>query len=65
MYWTWIEAVSKHGRRRMGRTRCALFHFRRREAVMGGMLLVVVLCVAGGTPMGLAVCRVLNLGGAT
>lgn len=64
MYWTWTDkAVGKH-RRRQGRYEGALFHFRRRrEAVMGGLMLVVVTCGVCGTMLGCSICRLLGIGG--
>ena len=64
MYWTRTDkAVGKH-RRRQGRYEGALFHFRRRrEAVMGGLMLVMVTCVVCGTMLGRSVCRLLHIGG--
>lgn len=65
MFWTWTDkAVGKH-RRRRGRYQGALFHFRRRqEVVMGGLMLVVVTCVVCGTVLGRSVYRLLGRGSA-
>lgn len=55
----------RHRRRRWGAKFGALFHFRRQEAVMGGLLLVMATCIVGGTMLGRSVCRLLHIRGTT